>query len=127
MVKLSIAETYIMNIIWKKKEITSFDVLARINIDKKMSKNTVRILLARMVKKGAIKVKEKIGKTYIYIPLLEKEEFQRKIAQDFLENIYNNDIKLMILNFFKDNKITLEDIEDVYNILLEISVKRKKK
>ena len=101
--------------------------MARINIDKKMSKNTVRILLARMVKKGAIKVKEKIGKTYIYIPLLEKEEFQRKIAQDFLENIYNNDIKLMILNFFKDNKITLEDIEDVYNILLEISVKRKKK
>lgn len=117
MVKLSSSEIYIMNIIWKKGEATSFDILDEIKISQKLSENTVRTLLARMVKKGAISVKEKIVKTYTYVPLIDKDEFQMERAKEFLDNIYNGDIKGMLLNYLKLNKIRVEDLEDVLKII----------
>ena len=117
MIKLSMAETYIMQIIWEKKEITSFDVLDKIKIDKKLSVNTVRTLLARMVKKKAICISAKNGKTYTYISLIDKNEFQREMTRDFLDNIYNGDIKSMLKGFVKDKKLNKNDLRDILEIL----------
>lgn len=119
MIKLSMAETYIMQIIWKKKEITSFDVLDKIKIDKKLSVNTVRTLLARMVKKKAICISAKNGKTYTYISLIDKNEFQREMTRDFLDNIYNGDIRAMLRGFIKDKILNKNDLYYILKVLEE--------
>ena len=66
MIKLSDCEIYIMHVIWTNEETTSFDILDKVKEDKKLSENTVRTLLARMVKKKAIYISSKTGKTYTY-------------------------------------------------------------
>ncbi len=99
MVKLSDSEIYIMHVIWEKGEATSFDVLDKVKKDKKLSENTVRTLLARMVKKKAIVIDSTNKKTHIYKPLIEKNEFLRVEGKNFLENIYEGSIKSMLLNF----------------------------
>ena len=123
MVKLSSSEIYIMNIIWEKGEATSFDILDRIKITKRLSENTVRTLLARMVKKGAISIKEKIIKTYTYMPQINKDEFQIEKSKEFLDDIYNGDIKSMLLNYLKLNKIQAEDLEDILKIIKDKDIK----
>lgn len=85
MIKLSEAETYIMYAIWEKGEATSFNIIDRVKIDKKISENTVRTLLARMVKKKAICISAKNRKTYTYKPLIERNEFLKREIESFLK------------------------------------------
>lgn len=113
MVKLSETEIHIMQIIWKNGKTTSFDILDEIKDDDTISENTIRTLLGRMVKKGAIKITEKTGKTYIYEALIDKEEFLIERGNSFLENIYQGAINSMLLNFVKQNKLTKKDVQEL--------------
>ena len=113
MVKLSDSEIYIMHVIWDNGEATSFDILDKVKADKKLSENTVRTLLARMVKKKAIYISEKNGKTYTYKSLINKNEFLRVEGNSFLENIYAGAMNNMLLNFVKDKKLSKQDVQDL--------------
>lgn len=113
MVKLSDAEICIMQIIWKNGKTTSFDIIDEIKKSNKISENAIRTLLARMVKKGAIKITEKQGKTYIYESCINEDDFLRNEGNNFLENIYQGAINNMLLNFVKDNKLTKKDVEEL--------------
>lgn len=113
MLKLSDSEIHIMQIIWKYGKTTSFDILEEIKNDDAISENTIRTLLGRMVKKGAIRISEKKGKTYIYESCIGKEEFLRKEGNSFLENIYQGAMNSMLLNFVKENKLTKKDVEEL--------------
>lgn len=113
MIKLSDAEICIMHIIWKNGKTTSFDIIDEIKRSEKISENTIRTLLARMTKKGAIKITEKQGKTYIYEACINEDEFLRKEGNNFLENVYQGAMGTMLLNFVKENKLTKKDVEDL--------------
>lgn len=113
MIKLSEAEICIMHIIWKNGKTTSFDIIDEVKRSQKISENTIRTLLARMVKKGAIKITEKQGKTYIYESCINEDEFLRIEGNNFLENVYQGAINAMLLNFVKENKLTKKDVEDL--------------
>ena len=117
MVRLSDSEIYIMQIIWKKGKTTSFDILEEIKNEDTISENTIRTLLARMIKKGAIHITEKKGKTYIYEACINKEEFLRKEGNNFLETIYQGAINSMLLNFVKDNKLTKKEVQELLKII----------
>lgn len=117
MVKLSDSEIYIMQIIWKKGKTTSFDILEEIKNEDTISENTIRTLLARMIKKGAIRITEKKGKTYIYEACINKEEFLREEGNNFLETIYQGAINSMLLNFVKDNKLTKKEVQELLKII----------
>ena len=111
MVKLSDSEICIMHVIWEKGEATSFDVLDETK--GKLSENSIRTLLARMVKKKAICVDNKNGKTHIYKPLIDKNDFLRVEGRNFLKNIYEGSVKSMLLNFVKDKSLTKKDVEEL--------------
>ena len=113
MLKLSDSEIYIMQIIWKYGKVTSFDILDEIKNDDTISENGIRTLLCRMVRKGAIRITEKKGKTYIYEALINKDDFLRKEGNNFLENIYQGAINSMLLNFVKENKLTKKDVHEL--------------
>lgn len=115
MIKLSDAEICIMHIIWNKGRATSFEIIDEVKKNKKLSENTIRTLLARMVKKEAIKIGEKNGKTYTYYPLIEQNAFLKEEGNNFLEKIYQGAMNTMLLNFVKENKLTKKDIEDLLN------------
>lgn len=83
--KLSKCEKYIMSEILNAGEVTSFDILDKAKVAKKISENTVRTLLTRMIKKKAICISAKNGKTYTYKALINKDEFLKMEMEEFLE------------------------------------------
>ncbi len=117
MIKLSDAEIYIMQIVWRNGQATSFDILEEVKRDKKLSENTIRTLLARMVKKKAIYVHEKYGKTYLYKPLINRDQFLRKQGNSFLDAIYEGAIEYMMVNFVKEKRLFRKEIENVLDII----------
>lgn len=113
MIKLTDAEIYIMHIIWKNRETTAIDILEQVKKDKKLSENTIRTLLGRMVKKGAIQIVKDNGRIHIYKACINKNEYLRSEANSFLDNIYQGAISSMIFNFVQDERLTKKEIEEL--------------
>ena len=115
MVRLSKSEIYIMYVIWEKGDTTFFDIVEKVRKDKKISENTIRPLLARMVRKKAIYKCDKKGRTHVYRALINKEEYIKYETNLFTENVYEGDVKGLLLNLMKDKKLKKDVLEDVYN------------
>ncbi len=110
MVKISEAEFEVMQIIWEKKKTTSFEIIENLK-HKKWSDNTVRTLIKRLYKKGAIDILKKEGKTFTYIPKIRESEYQKKEGNRFLNKVFRGSMENMLLNFVKQEKLSKEDLE----------------
>lgn len=117
MKRLSESEVYIMQVIWRKKGATSFDILDNVKIDKKISPNTVRTLLKRLVNKKAIYVAEKNGRVYTYKSLIDKKQYIKMETDYFIENIYKNNVRHFLSNLIKDGLLIEDDLKEVKKIL----------
>lgn len=93
MVRISEAEFEVMKVIWEKKETTSIEI---INILKEKGVtwnfNTIRTLIKRLLKKEAIKIKEKKGKTYTYIPVVEEKEYNAEVIKKYIDTSFNGSV-----------------------------------
>ena len=81
--------------------------------DQQMELNLVLFRIETLNEKKAIYISEKNGKTYIYKPLIDKNEFLRVEGNSFLENVYEGAVKSLILNFVKDKKLSKDDVKDL--------------
>ena len=82
MVRISEAELEVLQIIWEKKQATSFDIIENLK-HKIWTNNTVRTLFKRLYQKGAITILRKEGKTFIYTAKINETEYQKKESNHF--------------------------------------------
>ena len=104
MIKLSDSELYIMDIIWYYGKVTSFDILDKVKEDNIISPNTVRTALGRMIKKKAIAIVEKNGKTYTYKSLIDKNEYLSFELKKIIDIFYNKDCKKFLIDIMEKYK-----------------------
>lgn len=97
---ISDAELEVMKVVWNNKETTSIEIINSIK-HCKWSDNTVRTLIRRLINKKAIGISKKIGKTYTYIPLIDKEEYIKYAKDKFLKQLFNGSV-LEFLSFLSD-------------------------
>ncbi len=119
MIKLSHSEFYVMRIIWKKGKATSFDILNSIKETNDISPNSVRTLLSRLLRKKAIEITEKNGKTYVYKALLNKQEFINAETDHFIETVFNGSKEDLLLTYYKEGKLTKQYLIELYHKLEE--------
>lgn len=96
MVRISDAELEVMEIIWERGRATSFEIIKELN-SSKWNDNTIRTLINRLAGKKAIGIAEKNGKTYTYVPLIEREKYVKYFAKEFVRKMYNGNTKEFII------------------------------
>ncbi len=112
MIKISDAEYEVMKVIWKRKEVTSLEIIEELK-DSKWNFNTIRTLIKRLQTKGAIKVSGRRGKTFSYISKIDESEYKIEMAKDLLKKVYNNSLEDFILDYCKASKITADDLREI--------------
>lgn len=110
MVKISDAELEVMKIIWEEKEVTSLEIIKKLE-HCKWNDNTIRTLINRLIAKKAVGISKKEGKTYTYVPLIKENEYKIKRGKNFIKQFYNGSVNDMILNFVEANVISKNDLE----------------
>ena len=73
-------------------------------------------LLARLVKKGALRFKAE-GNRYIYRPALSREKFVRAETRTFLDRVFGGQATPMLVHFAENGDLTPEDLESLKEIL----------
>lgn len=116
--QISEAEFEIMKVIWDNSPINTKEIVDIVTKSSNWNMRTIHTLIARLEKKGAIKHK-KDGRIYIYFPVVKKEDYINSESKSFINKFYNGAVNKMVMNFIQNDMLSLEDIQELKNILNE--------
>ena len=86
--KLTASEWQIMNCLWERYPATARGIAERLPQDVKWAYTTIRTMLSRLVKKGAVKEYKK-GNASHYEPLLQQHEAQRSAFTTLMNQAFD--------------------------------------
>nr|WP_319398685.1 BlaI/MecI/CopY family transcriptional regulator [uncultured Carboxylicivirga sp.] len=107
--QLTKAEEEVMQILWKIGEGTVKDILEGF-IEKQPAYTTVATVL-KVLKKKEVVDNKAVGNTYIYVPLVSKEDYSSYQMKHLLNNYFGGSFKRFATFFAKDNNIDLDELE----------------
>ena len=108
---LTKAEEQVMQILWNLDRGLVRDILAQLP-EPKPAYNTVSTVVRVLEKKGFVSHKS-YGTTHEYFPLISKKDYTKFYFGEFMEKYFNNSFKQLASFFTRENKLTLEELEDM--------------
>ncbi len=117
-VKISESEWQIMNVVWERAPVTAANIVENLSGRTGWHSRTIRTLLDRLVKKGALKITPG-GKSQLYEPRISMAECVRQESQSFLERVFGGEPASMLLHLVKETKLSKEEIKELKKLLSE--------
>ncbi|HWQ43689.1 MAG TPA: BlaI/MecI/CopY family transcriptional regulator [Desulfosporosinus sp.] len=116
---ISDAEWEVMKICWSKSTpSTANEIVKALEQSTDWKPNTIKTLIGRLVKKGALGFQEE-GRAYLYNPLVTEEECVKVESKSFLTRVFGGALKPMLVTFLKEEKLSQDDIEELKQLLEE--------
>jgi len=116
--KISAAEWEVLKVVWEQPFLSAGEVADKLSSQKDWHPRTVKTLLARLVKKGALIYKAE-GNRYLYEPKVKKEDVIKRESQSFLDRVFDGVTVPMLAHFVKTAKMSPEEIQQLKQILAE--------
>ena len=114
--KISESEWLVMKAIWDENPITSNRVVEALSGSTAWKPKTIKTLLNRLVKKGAVGYENK-GRGYHYYPLIEEAVLVKAESLSFLKRVFGGAVKPMLATMVESEELSREDIEELKRIL----------
>ena len=114
MVKLSVTEREIMEVIWSMDGVSNNEIVQHFaKKGKALPRQTTHTFLTRMVKKGLI-----TRENHRFYPVYTKEEVEKQQAQDILDTLYDSSLRnfLTALSHGRE-KLTEDEAENLKKII----------
>jgi len=115
-VELSDAEWRVMNLVWERTSVSAQDVIAALSEPCGWSAATVRTMLHRLVKKGALAFTPD-GNRYEYRAAVRRADCVRRAARSFLERVFNGEAAPLLAHFVKSARFTPEELAELRELL----------
>ena len=115
---ISKSELDVMRAIWQQHPCSAQEVIDRLNQEKDWHEKTVKTLLSRLVKKGALSF-EKEQRRYLYIPLIEKETYRQAESQSLLNKLFGGKVSPLIAGYANQQKIDKDDIAELKKFIAD--------
>ena len=115
MEKLTNKEEEIIHILWKLEKAFVKDVMAEIKEDKPHY-NTLSTIIRNLEDKGYVG-HTAYGKTHQYYPIVKKEDYRKQFINTAIDNYFNNSYKNMVSFFAKEEKLSVEDLKEIIELI----------
>ena len=117
--QISDAELEVMKILWELHDATSTQIVERLAVTSDWKPKTIHTLIARLVAKKAAIAKKIDGKSYLYSPNVNEEDYKSYASKSFLHRLYNGSLNLMLASYVKEQKLSREEIDELKKLLDE--------
>lgn len=104
--------------VWEQPALAAGEIADKLSAQKDWHPRTVKTLLARLVKKGALAYKTE-GNRYLYEPKVKKAEVIKQESQSFLDRVFDGVTVPMLAHFVKTAKMSPAEIQHLKQILAE--------
>lgn len=119
-IAISEAESIVMQSLWDKNPMCAEDVIAALLHQQDWQEATVKTLLNRLLKKGAIRA-VKDGRRFLYSPILKREQWVNTESKGFLDRMFDGKIAPLVAHFSQQKKLSKQDIEELKRLVEELS------
>jgi BlaI family penicillinase repressor len=110
------AEWEIMEVVWRAHPVTSNRVVDELESRMAWKPNTVRTLLARLVKKGALTFSAD-GNSYLYKPCFTRQQHVGRESDSFLARVFGGATTGLLIHFAETGRLTEADVKKLKKIL----------
>lgn len=124
MKELTKAEEQVMQVLWNLEKGFVNDVIEKLP-EPKPAYNTVSTIIRILEKKGFIDHKA-YGKSFEYFPIVSREKYTKAFFGGFLNRYFSNSFKQLVSFFSKSNNMSIEEMEEIMN-MLEKEIEKQKK
>jgi BlaI family penicillinase repressor len=114
--KIAESEWRVMQILWENGPQTANDVVEALSGKVKWKPRTIKTLISRLVKKGAVKVTEE-GYRYRYSAAVNEAACIRSETKSFVRRVYQGAMKPALAAFLEDADLSHQEIDDLQEIL----------
>ena len=115
MQKLTNKEEEVMKVLWRLDKAFVKEILAEIK-GSKPHYNTLSTIVRNLEDKEYVG-HEAFGNTHRYYPLVTKEAYRKQFVNRSLVDFYDNSYKSMVSFFAKEEKISVEDLKEIINLI----------
>jgi BlaI family transcriptional regulator, penicillinase repressor len=117
--QISEAESIVMDVLWRQQPLAAEDVVAALAESQQWQEPTIKTLLNRLLKKGAIKA-SKDGRRYLYTPVLQRQAWMLGESQGLLERLFEGRVAPLVAHFSEHRKLSRKDIAELRKLLEEL-------
>jgi len=114
--QISDAEWEVMKAVWEGAPLTAGDVVARVAAEQAWKPRTIKTLLNRLVKKGAVAM-EAEGRRYLYRARVARDAVVRRETRSFLSRVFDGAAAPAIVHFLEQARLTPEEIRQLRETL----------
>ena len=113
------AESIVMDVLWARHPLGADEVVAALADREQWQEPTIKTLLNRLLRKGAIRA-EKDGRRYLYAPVLKREDWVLGESQGLLGRLSDGRVAPLVAHFSAQRKLSPEDVAELRRLLEEI-------
>lgn len=113
---ISEAEWTVMEVLWRDAPLTSREIVDRLADETDWSPKTVKTLLGRLVRKGALGYEEE-GNRYLYRPQVARHDAVKAEGRSFVERIFGGVPEEALLHFARQAELPESELEELRRLL----------
>jgi BlaI family penicillinase repressor len=114
---ISEAESQVMEVLWRGgAAIPAEQVVNVLASQQQWQEPTIKTLLNRLLKKGAITA-EKDGRRYLYSAVLQREQWVASESEHLLDRLFGGRIAPLVAHFGSRSKLSESDIEELTRLI----------
>ena len=114
--KIAESEWRIMQVLWENGPQTANEVVGALSGKVKWKSRTIKPLISRLVKKGAVKITEE-GYRYRYSAAVDESACVHSETKSFVRRVYQGAMKPALAAFIEDVDLSDREIDDIQKIL----------
>lgn len=114
--RIAESEWRVMQVLWDKGSQTANDVVRALDGAVHWKPRTVKTLISRLVKKGAVQFEEE-GTRYRYSAAVAESECIRSETKSFVRRVYQGAMKPALAAFLEDADLSPQEIKELQELL----------
>jgi predicted transcriptional regulator len=111
-IAISEAESAVMKVLWESNPLTCSDVVTALGDERNWQEATVKTLLNRLLKKGALRA-EKHGRHFLYSPILTKGEWLTTESDSMLKRLFGGKLAPMVAHFGAHKRLSKKEVAEL--------------
>ena len=122
-IPISDAESLVMEVLWRGQRLHADEVVAALATQHGWQETTVKTLLNRLLKKGAISA-EKDGRRYLYSAVLKREQWVAVESKSMIDRLFGGRVAPLVAHFGKHRKMSKADLDELKRLIEELDNER---
>lgn len=120
---ISEAESAVMEVLWRTSPVSTEDVVAALKNRQDWQEPTIKTLLSRLLKKGAISA-QRDGRRYLYSPVLQRDQWLARESKGLLDRLFGGRVTPLVAHFSKQRKLSKKDLAELKRLIEELEDER---